>query len=87
MSVFGTVEASAVLLRCCIRYRDRHAEESREGVLCYLSVSNTTNIITYTDVWHDGQGRVWNAVLRDCWEEWELEGEMGVIQLQFGDST
>ena len=29
----------------------------REGVLCYLSVSNTMNIITYTDVSHDWQGR------------------------------
>ena len=26
-------------------------------MLCYLSVSNTINIITYTDVWHDWRGR------------------------------
>ena len=50
VSVFGTVEASAVLRRCCSHYRDRHAGKSKEGVLCYLSVRNTINIITYTDV-------------------------------------
>ena len=50
VSVFGAVDASAALLRCCERYRDGHAEEAREGVLSYLSVSNTINIITYTDV-------------------------------------
>ena len=50
VSVFGAVDASAALRRCCERYRDGHAEEAREGVLSYLSVSNTINIITYTDV-------------------------------------
>ena len=29
----------------------------REGVLCYLSVSNIINIITYPDVWHAWRGR------------------------------
>ena len=50
MSVFGAVDASAAMRPCCERYRDGHAEGAMEGVLCYLSVSNTINIITYTDV-------------------------------------
>ena len=48
--MFGAVDASAALRLCCERYRDGYAEEAREDVLCYLSVSNTINIITYTDV-------------------------------------
>ena len=55
--MFGTVEASAALRLCCRYYGDRHAEESTEGVLCYLSVSNTINIITHTDVRQDWRGR------------------------------
>ena len=50
MSVFGAVDASAALWRCCEHYRDGHSEKAREGVLYYLSVCNTINIITYTDV-------------------------------------
>ena len=35
----------------------RSCWRGREGVHCYLSVSNTINIITYTDVWHDWRDR------------------------------
>ena len=47
-----------------------------------FSVSDTINIITYTDVCHDWRGRGGDGVLRDCWEEWGLEGEMGRYSLR-----
>ena len=76
------IERSAVnnsSVTCPAALTDGHA---KEGVLCYLYVSNTINIITYTDVGHDWRGWGGMGVLRDCWGEWGLEGEMGRYSLR-----
>ena len=50
--------------------------EGREAVLCYLSVSDTINIITFTDVWHDWRGRGGAG---------DVEGLLGRIGIGGGD--
>ena len=53
----------------------------REGVRCYLSVSNTINIIPYTDVWHDWRGMGGAGGVEGLLGRFGIGGVNGVISI------